>query len=167
MLTPTQKVTITDAFKQGLGPVDIALRLALDYADVYAYLSSIGLEAARRLLDPIPIFTLHIDTPTEENDVVHSVQVEVDFGFYSGQEGDIAVVTVLASWVTNTSNIICASMAKSTIDHDPEDAALEDLVAYAINIEPGISFDIQVHAPQNTWGRYFIQAIGIQNELDN
>jgi hypothetical protein len=53
-LTPPQKAIALDAFLHGMGPQDIANRLALSYDDVYAYLNGQKLEALRRLHDPIP-----------------------------------------------------------------------------------------------------------------
>jgi hypothetical protein len=89
------------------------------------------------------------------------VQAEVDFGFPSGLEGDTATVTsVPATWVTSTSIIVCTPQAVATPDHDPEDYAIEGLVAYAENIVDGVGFDIIAYAPQGTWGRYYISATG-------
>lgn len=85
----------------------------------------------------------------------------VDFGFDAGNEGDVARLTIAAPWVTANSNIFCQSMAVSTPDHDPEDAALENIQVWAENFVPGVSFDVIAVAPQNSWGKYMIQAAGL------
>lgn len=92
---------------------------------------------------------------------VNTVQSNVDFGFATDQEGDIATVTISATWVMATSNIICMPYAVATADHDPEDYAIEGITAYAANFSSGVGFDIIAAAPNNTWGRYTINAHGI------
>lgn len=91
----------------------------------------------------------------------NKVTAEVDFGFQSGQETNIATVTVAASWVTPTTALICAPLATATADHDPDDYALEGIKAYATNIVDGVGFDIIVSADYATFGRYNIQSIGV------
>jgi hypothetical protein len=86
---------------------------------------------------------------------------QVDFGFLSGQETNIATVTVAASWVTPASIIICSPLATATSDHDPEDYALEGIKAYPTKIINGVSFDVIVSANYATFGKYNIQAIGV------
>lgn len=90
----------------------------------------------------------------------NTVTTTVDFGFSGGDEGDIARTTVYVPWVTSSSVILCSSAAVATSDHDPEDAALENIQVWAENIVPGTSFDIIAIAPQNSWGQYQIQAVG-------
>ncbi len=84
----------------------------------------------------------------------------VDFGFASGGEDGNAQVTVPATWVVSGSIIDCLPVAVATADHDPEDVVLEDIRAYTGNLVPGVSFDIFASAPNGTWGRYAIKAIG-------
>lgn len=91
----------------------------------------------------------------------NSATAEVDFGFPSGNEGDIATVTVAAAWVTGSSVIVVSPLATATADHDPEDYAIEGITAYATNIVDGVGFDIIASAPRGTWGRYNISAIGV------
>jgi hypothetical protein len=87
----------------------------------------------------------------------HFVQAEVDFG----TDGTTATTTVIGqTWVTPVSIILCNPFGGATPDHGPEDALAEGLVAFASNLVPGVGFDIQVYAPQNTWGRYLINATG-------
>lgn len=81
-------------------------------------------------------------------------QTTLDFGFSGGGEGDTAAATISATWVASTSIIICQIGAVATADHDPEDAVIESIQARAINIIPGVSFDIEALAPGGTWGRY-------------
>lgn len=87
------------------------------------------------------------------------LQALVDFGFENGNEGDVARITVEAPWVTPTSTIFCQSMAADTDDHDADDVVVENIQAWAENISTG-RFDIVALAPQNSWGRYIIKAIG-------
>jgi hypothetical protein len=92
---------------------------------------------------------------------VYNAQATVDFGFATGQEGDIATVTVSATWVLATSIITVAPYAYVTADHDPEDYAAESITAYAANFATGVGFDIIARAPNNSWGRYVINAMGV------
>lgn len=90
-----------------------------------------------------------------------SATAQVDFGFQSGQENNLTMVTVPATWVTPSSVIICSPLATATDDHDPEDYALEGIKAYPTNIINGVSFDVIVSADYATFGKYNIQAIGV------
>jgi hypothetical protein len=87
-------------------------------------------------------------------------QAIVDFVNPLGPEETTATVTVSAPWVTALSVIVCNPFGGATADHGPEDAIVENLAAYATNIIPGVSFDIECYAPNGTWGRYLINAIG-------
>jgi hypothetical protein len=90
------------------------------------------------------------------------LQVTVDFGFSSGNEGDIARVTVTGqSWVTSGSVILANVFAGTTSDHSPDDAIAEGLVAFIENIVAGVGFDVVVYAPQNSWGRYLVNITGV------
>lgn len=89
-----------------------------------------------------------------------SETIDVDFGFASGQEGDVATATVTAAWVTTNSKILCVPFAAATSDHDPEDYALEGITAYATNIVNGVSFDVVASAPQGSFGVFTIHCIG-------
>lgn len=91
----------------------------------------------------------------------NAVQGTVDFGFPTGKEGDVATVTVAATWVTSSSIIVCSVSAETTADHSPDDPLVEGLVAYAGNIVNGVGFDIVCVAPNNSWGRYVINAVGV------
>lgn len=78
-----------------------------------------------------------------------------------GPEETTATVTVTGqSWVTSGSFILCDPFGGVTLDHGNEDAFVEGLVAYATNLVPGVGFDIQVLAPNGTWGRYTINWTG-------
>jgi hypothetical protein len=89
----------------------------------------------------------------------NTIQSEIDFG---PEETDIASITVTGQpWVTVTSKIVANVAAESTADHDPEDAIIEGLIAYVSNLVPGVGFDLMARAPNSTWGRYKINAIGI------
>jgi len=93
------------------------------------------------------------------DDFRRTIQVTVDFGFSSGNEGDTAIVTVPCSWVKSDSIILCNASGGSTLDHSGEDAMIEDIQGFATNIVEGVSFDIVAYAPLGTWGRYNINAI--------
>ncbi|MGB8216224.1 MAG: hypothetical protein WCE94_02890 [Candidatus Methanoperedens sp.] len=88
------------------------------------------------------------------------VQVTVDFGFATGNEDFNATVTVSAPWVGADSRIICLPSGIATVDHDPEDYAVEGITAYPANIIPGVGFDIIVSAKNGTFGTYIINVIG-------
>jgi hypothetical protein len=91
---------------------------------------------------------------------INIVQVTVDFGHVNDGLGDTATVTVPASWVTLSSQILCNVAALATPDHDPEDVILEDIDVAATNLVAGVSFDISAYASNGTWGRYLVNAIG-------
>ena len=87
--------------------------------------------------------------------------VLVDFGFDTGQEGDVASALVVATWVTSSSMLVCTPQAVATVDHDPDDYACEGITAYAENIVPGVGFTVIASAqPNNTWGKYYISVVG-------
>lgn len=89
------------------------------------------------------------------------LQVQVDFGFSAGNEGDIARTTVTGqAWVTASSVILCNPFAGATTDHSADDAIVEGLVAYAENIVAGVGFDVVAYAPKGSWGRYLINITG-------
>ena len=92
---------------------------------------------------------------------VYTAQGTVDFGFASGEEGGDATVTISATWVMATSYIVCSPYAVATADHDADDYMVEGITAYAANLSSGVGFDIVAFAPNNTWGRYTINAQGI------
>lgn len=92
--------------------------------------------------------------------IPHTGTVVLDFEFSGGGEGGTAVTTVTASWVTAASAIAIQQAGISSADHDPQDAILEGIVASATNIIPGVSFDIQAYAVNDTWGRYTMQYSG-------
>lgn len=77
----------------------------------------------------------------------------LDFG---SVETDIAILTVAASWVTNASYIQVSPFPKTTADHDPDDYIAEQLLASVKNVIVGVSFDIVLHAPNKSFGKYYI-----------
>ena len=86
-----------------------------------------------------------------------SVTAEVDFGAV----GDVATVSVAATWVTASSILVCQVAGIANDDHDEEDALLEQITANAYGISAGVGFSIRAHAPNTTWGRYTINVIGL------
>lgn len=87
---------------------------------------------------------------------VHTQTVDIDFG----ASGDYVTTTVSAAWVTPSHNIVF-SVTPNTLDHDVEDCILEEITCSYGNIVNGVSFDLHVHAPNETWGRYKIKVIGV------
>lgn len=82
---------------------------------------------------------------------------DIDFGL---AESCFASTTVPATWITNTS-VLSLTIVPNTLDHDNEDALIEELKCSYGNIVEGVGFDIFVHAPSNTWGRYKIKIMGV------
>ncbi len=80
------------------------------------------------------------------------VQITVDFGFASGNEDFNAIVTVPAPWIRADSRIICLPSGIATVHHDPEDYAVEGIMAYPANIIPGVGLDIIASAKNGTFG---------------
>lgn len=90
-----------------------------------------------------------------------TAQATVDFGNASGGESDFARVSVAAAWVTNSSVILCTAAGVATPDHDAEDAALENIIALAANLNAGVGFDVIARAATGAWGRYSINFMGV------
>jgi hypothetical protein len=88
--------------------------------------------------------------------VVNKISQEVDFGIVN----DYVVVTILANWISSTS-VLHFSVTPNLIDHDVEDALLEGIKCTYGNIVDGVSFDLHVHAPEETSGRYIIKILGM------
>ena len=81
---------------------------------------------------------------------------EIDFGLV---ENDYVTITVVAAWVTSAS-YITLSILPHLADHDAEDVLIEEIKCTYGNIINNTSFDLYVHAPNGTHGRYLIKAIG-------
>lgn len=88
--------------------------------------------------------------------VASATPVLMDFG---AVETDITVTTVLNSLVTSTSIIRPSLLLKVTVDHDEDDYIAEELKVYTQNIIPGVSFDIVLHALNNSFGQYYVNYI--------
>lgn len=99
---------------------------------------------------------------------LNTVSTTVDFGHAtSGEQDESNIVTVSAAWVTAGSVLACTVVTEvsggisgSSLDHDPEDGVVEGIIAYATNVVPGVSFDVQAFAPNQSWGRYTIDITG-------
>jgi len=97
-----------------------------------------------------------VDFLNQLNNNTRVIQVTVDFGFPTGNEGDTATFTVNTTWASTSRRIVCLAFGGTTADHDPDDAIVEGIVAFSQNIVEGISFDVVSYAPQNSWGKYLI-----------
>jgi hypothetical protein len=87
---------------------------------------------------------------------VKKTTTEINFG----SVGDFVKVTVAASWV-EAGSVMVLQLTPNLTDHDYDDVILEGLRATYGNIVVGISFDVYVHAPEGTWGRYNVIALAI------
>ena len=144
-------------------------------------ITTVGTDAINIIPEPIGYHQQSIDTLTwsgaldgqviQWNDALNSwvpatvagvgsgpnkIIVDVDFGSNS----DMIQQTVSASWIT-TATALTACVLPNTLDHDPEDCILEQISVSFGNIINATSFDLFVHAPENTWGRYKINVIGV------
>lgn len=98
----------------------------------------------------------------------NSVTCIVDFAHaISGEQDESDIVTVAASWVTSSTLLRCSGFDTDTTgtsgfgpDHDANDVIVEGVVATVSNIVPGVGFDVQAFAPNQTWGRYQITITG-------
>lgn len=98
----------------------------------------------------------------------NTVSCTIDFGFPDGGEAaESDIVTVEVDWVTADMKLNCSvlytesgSVSGSSDDHDPEDVVCEGITVYASNVIPGVSFDVQGFAPNDTWGRYVVNVTG-------
>lgn len=86
----------------------------------------------------------------------NTATADIDFGL---AENCFASATVSASWVTSSS-VMSLTIVPNTLDHDNEDALIEELKCSYGNIVDGVGFDVFVHAPNDTWGRYKIKILG-------
>lgn len=85
----------------------------------------------------------------------HLLTATVDFGYSSGNgEGDVATLTISASWIGSSSRIICLNSPADSADHTVDEVLAEDIRFSAANIVPGVSFDLRATAPFGTWGRH-------------
>ena len=101
-----------------------------------------------------------LDAKADQSAMPNTVQAQVDFGHASGGESNFARASVSAAWVASGSVILCA-VASGSVDHDPEDGALEGITATACNLVEGSGFDVIARAPGGSWGRYNINIMGL------
>ncbi len=83
--------------------------------------------------------------------------VLVDFGSSDngGADAMSQTVTVSAAWVSATSYPI-VGMASGGDHLDPDDETSEEVYALVTNIVNGVSFDVEVFAPNGTWGQWLV-----------
>lgn len=134
------------------------------YATASNSLSVVGIGASGQVLTAsagVPVWSSIPTSTGGSGSTVYNAQATVDFGFATGLEGDIATVTVSATWVVASSIITVSPYAVANADHDPEDYAVENITAYAANLASGVGFDIIAAAPRGSWGRYVVNAMGV------
>lgn len=85
----------------------------------------------------------------------NKVAYTADFGAL----GTFISATVSAPWVT-AQTVFTTGVMPGT-GHDPEDVLLEQVRAEVANPVAGVGFDINVYAPDSTWGQYTIHIIGV------
>jgi hypothetical protein len=80
-----------------------------------------------------------------------------DFGSADngGSDAMSVVVTVAAAWVTSTSYPI-VEIGPGGDHTDADDLTSEEVYALVTNIVIGVSFDIEVFAPNGTWGQWLV-----------
>jgi hypothetical protein len=84
-------------------------------------------------------------------------EADIDFGL---AENCFVSATVSATWVT-ASSVLSLTILPNVLDHDNEDALIEELKCSYGNIVDGVGFDVFIHAPNETWGRYKIKILGV------
>jgi hypothetical protein len=94
--------------------------------------------------------------PAGASSSANKVTTEVNFG----TSGDYIQATVSAAWITSGTHLLL-TIVPNLADHDTEDVLLEELKCTYGNIINGVSFDLHVHAPNETHGRYIVTAIGV------
>ena len=88
---------------------------------------------------------------------INNLVVSVDFG---ANRSDMIKVTVTGqTWVT-TSSIIVATVVPG-LDHEAEEVLMEQISATVTNLVAGTGFDLYLHAPNSTWGRYKVNILGV------
>lgn len=80
------------------------------------------------------------------------ITIEVDFGYADGGEGMSVTESIIDVSVKSTSRFVY-KFSNST-DHNVEEVILEQLLPRVTNIVDGVSFDLMIYAPTDTWGRY-------------
>jgi hypothetical protein len=96
------------------------------------------------------------------------VTCTVNFGHPDGGSTDVSdVVTVEASWVTADTLLSCYIVSAdstgnlyNSTDHDFDDIIVEGINVNVFNVVPGVGFDVQAYAANNSWGRYVVNIIG-------
>jgi hypothetical protein len=88
--------------------------------------------------------------------ITNKVSTDIDFG----SRGDFQVLTVSVPWV-KLDTILISTITPNLLDHDNEDVLLEQMLCTHGNIIEDTSFDLYVHAPKETHGRYIIKTIGV------
>lgn len=86
---------------------------------------------------------------------INTVTYNADFGSL----GTFLNTSISAAWVTAQTVFSCAVMPGA--GHDPEDVLLDQVRAEVANPVAGVGFDINVYAPDSTWGQYTIHIIGV------
>lgn len=81
-----------------------------------------------------------------------AISTIVDFGYPNGGEGMSVTQTIADTEVTALSRFVYKF--SDSADHNIEEAVLEQIRPLVLAIVPGVSFDLMVYAPTDTWGTY-------------
>lgn len=107
--------------------------------------------------------TPEIVGPSASGSAVNLLQVTVDFGSDSGRitRAFDAQVLVSASWVTNSSIIVCSPAGVTTAQHGQDDGLLEGITAQAESLVSGTGFTLHAYSSQGSFGKYIFNCIGV------
>ena len=84
-----------------------------------------------------------------------SSTIAFDFGFSSGQEGDIATATLLTDKITNSNFLNLTTVPATSTNHESTDDHLIENISIGLSsITDGVSVSFNAIAPNNTWGEY-------------
>ena len=118
----------------------------------HAFVSAIPDGPDDAIVQPSDWNAAHVVTLTGVPEVA---TVTVDFG----TSGSLATATLTASWIT-ASSVLVVTPGGATADHDAEDVLIEEIKASVSAVANG-SCTVMAFAPNDTWGRYTFNVVGI------
>jgi len=89
---------------------------------------------------------------------INTVQAVVNFGMFEPTEDTTARVTVGAPWVTAISELLCSVVEGQ--NHTDDEIAAEQITCTIGNIQPGISFDVVLSAPNGASNNFLVNILG-------